>query len=192
MGRAYLAAHPSRGFSVRSFGHALAEFLRRASPWSERPALADMAMFEAALADAFDAADAEPIAIDDLMHLPPPAWPTLTLHFHPSARLLTLRTRAPEAWAAQNDGRAFEEPPLRPGDWLVWRQGLDLKYRSLDADETAALRSAVAGEDFSALCEALAEHGPEDRAAFRAAGLTRLWIEAGLIAGMHHQGRLSG
>ena len=31
----------------------------------------------------------------------------------------------------------------------------------------------VAGKDFSLICERLAEHGPEDRAAFRAAGPIR-------------------
>jgi hypothetical protein len=50
----------------------------------------------------------------------------------------------------------------------------------------------MAGEDFSSLCEILVEHGSEDQAAYRAAGLIRVWIEAGLIAGIDHQGHLSG
>jgi hypothetical protein len=192
LARVYVAAHPSRGFSVRSFGDALAEFLRQSPPYSERPALADMAAFEAALADAFDAADAEPMGPEHLASLPPPAWPTLTFAFHPSVRRLGLRTAAPAAWSTQNAGELPEEPATQAGDWLVWRQGLDVKYRRLDPDEAAALQAAMAGEDFSAICEALAEHGPEEEAAFRAAGLIRLWLEAGLVTGTSHQGQLSG
>jgi hypothetical protein len=191
MARAYLAAHPSRGFSVRSFGNALPDFLRATTTYSERPALADMAAFEAALADAFDAADAQPIRTEHLARVPPPAWPSLSFQFHPSVRLLSLRTQAPDAWSAQNEGRPCTEPALAEGDWLIWRQALEVKYRRLDQDESAALQAAMAGEDFSALCEILVEHGSEDQAAFRAAGLIRVWIEAGLIAGMDHQGHLS-
>ena len=192
MARAYLAAHPSRGFSVRSFGNALVEFLRATPRYSERPALADMAAFEAALADAFDAADAEPIRTEHLANVPPLAWPSLSFQFHPSVRLLSLRTQAPEAWSAQKEGRPCTEPALSEGEWLIWRQALDVKYRRLDQDESAALQAAATGEDFSALCEILVEHGSEEQAAYRADGLIRVWIEAGLIAGIDHQGHLSG
>lgn len=192
LARAYVAAHPSRGFSVRGFGGALAEFLRHSPPYSERPALADMAAFEAALADAFDAADSQPIGPEHMASLPPPAWPTLTFEFHPSARRLALRTAAPAAWATQNAGERPDEPAIEAGDWLVWRQGLDVKYRRLEPDEAAALHAAMAGEDFSAICEALAEHGPEEEAASRAAGLIRIWLEAGLVTGTSHQRQLSG
>jgi hypothetical protein len=192
MARAYLAAHPSRGFSVRSFGNALVEFLGATPRYSERPALADMAAFEAALADAFDAADAEPIRTEHLANVPPPAWPSLSFQFHPSVRLLSLRTQAPEAWSAQKEGRPCTEPALSEGEWLIWRQALEVKYRRLDRDESAALQAAMTGEDFSSLCEVLVEHGSEEQAAFRAAGLIRVWIEAGLIAGIDHQGHLSG
>lgn len=191
LARAYVAAHPSRGFSVRSLGSAFAGFVRRTPPYSERPALADMAAFEAALADAFDAADAEPIRTEHLGSVPPPAWPTLTFQFHPSVRVLSLRTPAPEAWSAQNEGRAPQEPSPHPGDWLVWRQALAVKYRPLDADESAGLGSALSGADFSVVCESLAQHGPEEAAAFRAAGLVRAWIEAGLVTAIDHEGRLS-
>jgi hypothetical protein len=191
LARAYVAGHPSRGFSVRSLGSAFADFLRLTPPYCGQPALADMAAFETALADAFDAADAEPIRTEHLGSVPPPAWPTLTFRFHPSVRVQSLRTHAPEAWSAQNEGRAPQEPSPHPGDWLVWRQVLAVKYRPLDADESAALRSALAGANFSAVCETLAEHGPEEAAAFRAAGLVRAWIEAGLVTAIDHEGRLS-
>jgi hypothetical protein len=188
---AYIARHPSRGFSVRTVGAALASFLAETPPYAARPALSDMAAFEAAMADAFDAADAAAIGIQRMAALPAPAWPTLHFRFHPSARRLSLRTDAPGFWAAWNAGK---EPSLsveRPGDWLVWRQDLEVKYRALAADESAALGCAMSGEDFSTLCEILARHGPEAEAAYRAAGLVRVWVEAGLVADVSHDEPLS-
>jgi hypothetical protein len=192
LARDYIAAHPSLGFSVRTVGAALASFLAETPPYAARPALADMAAFEAAMADAFDAADAVPIGIGRMAALPPPAWPSLAFRFHPSVQHLSLRTDAPGFWAAWNADKAPTLPADRPGDWLVWRQGLDVKYRALAADESAALQGAMAGEDFSTLCEVLAEHGPEEEAAPRAAGLVRVWVESGLIMDVSDEGLLSG
>jgi Putative DNA-binding domain len=192
LARAYIAAHPSRGFSVRTAGRSLAEFLARTPPYAARPALADMARFEWAMAHAFDAADAEPIRIEHMAAVPAPAWPTLTLDFHPSAMRVSLRTAVAAAWAAQNNGESPTEPAQDVRDWLLWRQDLDVKFRPVDLDESAALATAMTGGDFSALCEELAEHGPEDQAAYRAAGLIRAWIEAGLIVGIAHEGAVSG
>ncbi len=192
LARAYIASHPSRGFSVRTVAAALPAFLSATSPFAERPALSDMAAFEAAMADAFDAADGEPARLEQMGSVPAPAWPTLTFVFHPSLSRLRLRTQAPAVWAAWNGGEIPAEPAPSPGDWLVWRQGLEVKFRPLESDESAALGSAMAGEEFAAICETLAEQGPEDEAAYRAAGLIRAWIETGLIASIAHTGPLSG
>ena len=135
LARAYIVTHPSRGFSVRSLGRSLAEFLAGTPPYAARPALADMASFEWAMAHAFDAADAEPMHIEHMASVPPPAWPSLTLDFHPSVARLALRTSAPTAWIALNAGDTPAEPTQEPGDWLVWRQDLDVKFRSLEPDE---------------------------------------------------------
>ncbi|HXV24836.1 MAG TPA: DNA-binding domain-containing protein [Alphaproteobacteria bacterium] len=191
LARAYIAANPSRGFSVRTVGAALPAFLSVTPPFAERPALCDMAAFEAAMADAFDAADAEPARLEQMGVVPAPAWPTLTFEFHPSVRRLQLRTQAPAAWADWNTNRTPLEPAAQSGHWLVWRQALDVKFRPIEADESAALDSAMAGREFAAICETLAEHGPEDAAAYRAAGLIRAWIETGLIAGFAHRTPLS-
>ena len=95
LARAYMVTHPSRGFSVRSLGRSLAEFLAGTPPYAARPALADMASFEWAMAHAFDAADAEPIRIEHMAAVPALAWPSLTVEFHPSVRRISLRTRPP-------------------------------------------------------------------------------------------------
>jgi hypothetical protein len=192
LARAYIAAHPSRGFSVRTIGRSLTEFLARTPPYAARRMLADMARFEWAMAHAFDAANAEPIGIEHMAGVPAPAWPSIRLDFHPSAMRVSMQTAVPTAWAAQNNGEPLADPVEDHRDWLLWRQDLDVKFRPLDQDESAALATAMAGEDFSAICEDLATYGPQDEAAFRAAGLIRVWIESGLIVGIAHEGAISG
>ena len=75
MARAYIAAHPSHHPSVRWFGARLADFLAGTAPYSGLAAAAEMARFEWALGEAFDAPDDTPIQAADLMALPPEILP---------------------------------------------------------------------------------------------------------------------
>jgi hypothetical protein len=186
LGREYIAAHPSRHFSVRWFGRHLAAFLAAQAPWRERPALADLAGFEWSLGLAFDAADADAAGEADFAALAPEQWDEMRLSFHPSLHRLALRTEADVYWQAHEEEAAPAEPALLPDGiaMLVWRQELTVRYRRLDADEAAALDAARSGESFGEICALLAEHGPEDDAPLRAAGFLRGWIESGLIAGV--------
>jgi hypothetical protein len=99
---AYLAAHPSRHFSIRWFGHLLPEFLAAMPPWQDKTGLAEMAALEWALSEAFDAEDGTIIGIEDMAGIPADAWPDMRLHFHPSAQRLDLRWNVPIIWKAVN------------------------------------------------------------------------------------------
>src|SRR5262245_3775745 len=52
LGRAYIARHPSRHFSIRWFGSELAAFAGATPPWAERPAVIELIRFEWALSTA--------------------------------------------------------------------------------------------------------------------------------------------
>jgi len=47
------------------------------------------------------------------------------------------------------------------------------------------------GEDFAAICEGLCSFVDADQAAFRAAGLIRIWIEAKLIGQLEYRSDMS-
>ncbi|HYE48492.1 MAG TPA: DNA-binding domain-containing protein [Azospirillaceae bacterium] len=181
----YVAAHPSRSFTVRWLGRHLPDFLADALPGG--PA-AEMAAFEWALGEAFDAADAEPLGIAEVAAVPPERWPGLRLRFVPSLRRLDLSWTVPQAWGAvTGDGPEAERVPVpwpegRLG-WLVWRAGLDPMYRSLDAQEAAALDLMAAGGSFGDLCARLLEE-VGDQAPIAAAAHMREWVESGLVAGL--------
>jgi len=187
MARAYIAAHPSTHPSVRWFGRGLADFLAATPPFSATPAAADMARFEWALGEAFDAADAEPLTFEQLAGAPAEAWETLRLSFVPSLRRLALTYQAPQAFQRREATAAGElDVPAEEGavDWLVWRPAADAdaQFRSMTRDEAAALDAMHAGASFPGMCATLAEHvGSPEAAAERAAGLLRAWLDAGLI-----------
>jgi hypothetical protein len=183
MGRAYITAHPSPYFSLRWFGDRMSEFLRTTEPYSKYPVFAEMAEFEWAKSDAFDAADSDVAGINDMAAISPEDWPDLTFVPHPSLRRLNLRWNVPTVWKeieAEREPPALEENDY-PIAWLVWRQGLLTYFRSLDVDEAWAIDAMQRGETFAAICEGLTEWIDAQNVAVHVAGFLKQWLMDGLI-----------
>jgi hypothetical protein len=189
LARAYIARHPSRHPSIRWYGKDLADFIAGTPPYSGSPAAAEMARFEWALGEAFDAPDVAPITAEVLMALAPEAWETLCFTSLPSLRRLRLAFEVPQAWqrrAEVEPGNLEVERAAEPFTWAIWRPELISNFRSLDADEAAMLDALVEGRPFPELCEAVTPFTGEDEAPARAAGLLRAMVEGGMIAGFAH------
>lgn len=175
--RAYLAAHPPNHFSVRWAGRHLPAYLDGIG----MARAAEMAAFEWALGESFDAADAEPIGESDLAAVPAEAWVELRFTFHPSLRRLDLHWAVPRLREALDSGRPA--PGLRrcgrTRPWLTWRDRatLGVRYRSLEADEAAALDAARHEAGFGEICDGLGDP-------LRAARLVRRWLVDGLLTGV--------
>lgn len=177
----YLHEHPSTNTSVRWFGDQFARFL--ADHFDDQPALAELAEWEWAIANAFDAADTPPLAEDDLARIEPDQWPTLEFQLHSSARLLSLSTNAPALFKALSTDQSPPAPQSagRPQSWLIWRQELAPHYRPVADEEAALLQRLLAGATFEQLCELLCEwHEAEDVPA-RAALSLKTWIREQLL-----------
>ena len=97
---AYVRSHDSPFFSIRYYGNALADFLASHSEYADAPVLAELARWEWAMTEVFDAADADSIGVADLASVAPDEWAELRFVFHPSARRLTLAWNAPQIWKA--------------------------------------------------------------------------------------------
>jgi len=186
LGEAFIAAHPSVHRSIRWYGAELAQFLTRQSPYAEQPLLAELALLEWTLAEVFDAADADSLTRAALAAIDPADWDGLTFTFHPSVRRLELRWNTAPVWRAVSGG----EPPPDPmqGEqaltWLLWRQNLENYFRSLSADEAAALDAALRGKTFGEICELLGLWLPPDEIPMRAAGLLAAWADSGMLIGV--------
>ncbi|MBN2700910.1 MAG: DNA-binding domain-containing protein [Methylohalobius sp. ZOD2] len=180
----YIANYPSDVRSIRWVGRHLTKFLRAAEPWRERPELAEMAAFEWALGLAFDCADADPLAPEALVRIPPEQWPRLRFQLHPSVQLLQLAYSVPSIWKALQ--AESELPPYRPNrvSWLIWRQGLRQFFRSLAEPEAHALRAIQTGHPLAEVCAELARWDCCPDAAQEAARLLRQWLAAGVIVAL--------
>lgn len=193
---AYIEAMPSLHQNARWYGYRLPQFMRETEPWSARRAWYDLAHFERALADAFDAADADVLDIESLATTPAEEWPRLRFQFHPSVALLRFAagTVANYAEAVADDAEplphlsavrvAAELVPQVEEVILVWRKEGQSFYRSLDEDETLALHEIQDGKTFGEMCSLLAfRHVDEDVSAV-AANFLVAWFRDGLVASL--------
>lgn len=184
MATAYVAAHPSRHPSIRWISRHLPAYLAETEPFSDHPAIAELAAFEKALNDAFDAPDGEVLAGDALATIPPEAWQDLVVVPHPAAHRLDLATNAAAIWAAL---REDETPPDaealdRAAAILVWRHEGTPMWRELSPEEAMLWDEASAAVPFGQLCVMLATMDDPESAPQRAVGYLGGWISAGLLS----------
>jgi hypothetical protein len=186
LGEGFVSAHPSVHRSIRWYGGELSEFLSRCPPYAEQPILAELALLEWTLAEVFDAPDAEPIPRAALSSIDASAWSGLQFEFHPSLRRLLLHWNTTAVWQAMSHEEVPPDPVCadHPVPWLLWRQNLQNYFRSMAADEAAALDMGRSGANFGQICEALAEWLPDDEIPLRAATLLGTWADSGIIVGI--------
>ena len=181
LAQAYLHEHPSKYPSVRWFGDQLASYL--GDHHAHQPELAELAAWEWAIANAFDAPDTPPLTEDDLIRIEPDQWPTLQFRLHSSAKLLSLSTNAPALFKALS---LDETPPAQEStdrlqSWLIWRQELSPHYRPIADEEAALLRRLLEGATFEELCELLCESHEAADVPARAAIALKGWIREQLL-----------
>ena len=182
LANAYLQRHPSQQPSIRWFGHRLAEFMAEWEPLAH-PALADMARMDWALRDAFDALDAP--ALHGLTSLDE----TTRFTLHPSVRLVALEWAVEPAWRVlrlaitekSEDEPELPEPEAQAHTLLIWRLGLEVRWRSLDALEADLLAAVKEGADFAALGERAAAHAGEEAAPAALVRALQTWLAEGLL-----------
>lgn len=184
LARGYIEAHPSDNPSVRWFGRRLSRYLRHRRDVARRLLLAEMAEFEWAQGEVFDAPDAPVAGLEGLAALPPAAWGHLRLQLHPSVRRVKLAWNVPEIWQALDKGQRCPRRVRNPRrqQWALWRRDLRVHWRSLDSNEAAALDAAGSHASFGEICEWLCRRSRSpEAAALLAAGVLKRWISEGLI-----------
>jgi hypothetical protein len=185
--RGYIDAHPSRVRSLRHFGASLPDWLAGHAPFSGHPEVSELAAWERILLDVFDAGDAARMDWSAMQSLDAAMWPDLRLRFHPSLRWMPTSRNTVEVWRALKDGG---EPPIvsaaAPSDWLLWRDAERItRFRPLASAERIALQVChLQGDDFSRLCETLAQDRPCDEVPGMAIALLRRWFDDGLVCGI--------
>jgi hypothetical protein len=196
---AYIDENPSRLRNARWYTTRLPEFMRESENWSANALAIGLALFERALTDAYDAADAPALSIETLAEFSPQDWPRLGFTFHPSLRLIEVAAGVLDAYAAatadeqdeeradEEDEGALEDRPLDASESetiAIWRADLDPAYRQLDPDEHLALFEAMAGQSFGDICQLVAFQNEGQSATERLAQFLVTWFSEGLVIGV--------
>jgi hypothetical protein len=198
---AYIDENPSRLRNARWYTTRLPEFMQESENWSANALAIGLALFERALTDAYDAADAPAQSIETLAEFSPQDWPRLGFTFHPSLRLIEVAAGVLDAYAAatadeqdeeaarddEEDEGALEERPSDASESetiAVWRADLDPAYRQLDPDEHLALFEAMAGQSFGDICQLVAFQNEGQSATERLARFLVTWFSEGLVIGV--------
>jgi hypothetical protein len=148
------------------------------------PEVAELALLEWALSQAFVNRDAAPVSIEQLRSAD---WDHTVLRFSPSFEMNQLTTNAPDIWSALKQGQQPPQPIALAESriLIVWRAGEQSRFRSVDLHEGHALRSAFAGSTFGELCATLASSVGQIAAAESAGQWLGRWIADGLIVGIY-------
>ena len=185
MCRAYVDKHPSQHPSIRWFGREVTNFLRTTKPYSQHEVLLEMADFEWAKNQVFDAAGSAIVTIEELSAIDPNRWGEMTFEFIPAINRLLFHNNVGLLWDAINQD-IDELPDLErtddPVSWIIWRKGLDPHWRSLDIDESFALDYCLKGTNFADLCEHLCEWVDEQHAPMRAVTFLKSWVDGQMLA----------
>lgn len=186
----YIQAHPSRYFTLRDFGcHFpcfVAEEVKRNQYYLHMDWLYELALFEWTLGQAFNAADVAIFTEQNMTAIPPEAWPELKFVVHPSVYRLDIEWNIPEMWLVLTSDVPMEITARHDASssWLVWREQLVTRFRSMQMDEQQALDTLREGKSFNEVCEVLAMQMSEEEVPLRAASLLKGWIVQGLISGI--------
>ncbi|MCX9156851.1 DNA-binding domain-containing protein [Niveibacterium sp. 24ML] len=181
----YLATYPSRQASIRWFGAQLHEYVSAKPEHLPHPAIADLIRMEWALRAAFDAANELPLMPAALATLAPEDWPALRLRAHASVSLLQMGWAVEPLWHAieQDPEGDTAAPEASPHALLIWRNGLETRFRTLDSPSAAFLTALIAGEPFAAACEACAAHLPDaGKSSEVVAGALQQFIQDGIFS----------
>jgi hypothetical protein len=182
LARAYVAANPSRTQNARWFGSRMVEFLKTEGRYAQRHEVADLATIEQALSNAFDAADATHITVQDLAKFKPDDWARFTFVPHPSVAIIDVQTNAFAIWRAVKDGKTPPRVKAKAVQHLMtWRQGTTPMIREIASEEVMMWTEACCGLRFEALCEMVAAFDDPDGAAMRAAQYLQGWLSTEML-----------
>lgn len=174
---AYFRHAPPKANHLLDYGAGLPAFIAMSEPLADWPWLADAARLDWAVADAYGAPEAEPVAPEALGGLAPAALLALRLELHPSAQLL--RSEWPVHAIRMNPSIAAEPGALteRSEAALVVRPEAEVLCLPLHPAEHAFLAAIAGGAPLGRAAEASQQADP----AFNLQGALARHLAGGLF-----------
>ncbi len=168
---------------ARWLGESLPLYLRQAPEWKSSPEVSELAELECALNLAFASEDLTLMTLQDLANVNPKHFSRYKHSVHPSVRSLTFTQNTTSIWSALT---CDELPPraytlTERQNILVWRQGINPRFRIWGCEEADAFEALVKHATFAAVCELLREQDKNAQAETLAMNYLRGWITAELL-----------
>ncbi|WP_265518556.1 DNA-binding domain-containing protein [Nitratireductor luteus] len=174
--RDFLRAHPPRSRMVIEYGHEFAGFLAKLEPVRHLKYLPDLARLERAWLDAYHAADAAPLAPEEVGTLPPEALAGACFISHPAARIVRSRYAIHALFTANRGGEMPERIDAgEPESVLITRPNLQVKVYKLAPGQFSFIEALMSGRNLQAAAEAAIGNTPS----FDLAPAIGLLIESG-------------
>lgn len=157
----YIEQYPSAKKNLRDYGSGFGSLLTRQLPHD--PEVAELAVMEWHLHNAFDTPDVAVLAAAELDQLEDEDWATTRFVFHPGVALAVFHWNSSDIWHALDQGTIppTAEKLAQPLPYVFWRHGLRTHFRPLGSAEYLALSTQISGASFSETCGLLAMHHPD-------------------------------
>jgi hypothetical protein len=178
----FIERFPSAKKNLRDYGSGFSGLLTDLLP--NDPEVAELAVMEWYLHNAFDTPDATSLSLTELNQLEEQDWSSAHFAFHSSVALAMFHWNSSDIWHALDQG---EIPPAaeklaNPLPYVFWRCGLRTHFRPLSKAEYLALSIQISGASFSEACDLLARHHPDSVA--HIGEWLRYWISNEMITGV--------
>jgi hypothetical protein len=176
----YVAAHPSRSYTLNRLGDHLPDFLKTWGPARWRPVRSDLARVEQAISRVFDAAEESAISSSDLRAL---ASDTLAaLRIAPVHAFAVLEVRSRVLALLDESG----EESAAPKTWvLLYRRLFAVQRQSLAPAAGRLLSALAAGKTVGEAVKGILRTGRGTPPPGQITAWFREWASLGLFRGIH-------
>lgn len=181
----HLILHPPTSWTLDDVGKDFVDTVTSLFP--SDPEVAELAWLEWTMQTAFTAANSEALDAASFAarttDFSEDDWAALCLSFAPSLVTCTIRTCCTDIWRAiATEGEAPKVLLLdKPATLIVWRDGLQPRFRVPAEQEAQALFALSNGQTLSYVCDNLVPVYGEEHAAAEAGAMLGRWIGDGMI-----------
>lgn len=177
--RRYIEAHPPKSWTLSDYGDRFPDLLALLYP--NDPEVSELAWLEWAMHRAFEGPDAAPLSAEDCAGVD---WDRAVFSFAPTLQLRPITTNCGALWAAM---AAKESPPSAerlpsPAALCVWRKDLAPSFRTLEGRELLALKTALAGAPFGAICLLVSGDSDEETTIAQLGAILARWLQDEMLA----------
>jgi hypothetical protein len=191
--RRYVTAFPPHSHDIGRAGERLADYLPGDPIATDLPFLSDLARLERALVEAVVSPDQETLCWDEVVAMPADEFAENPLPLAFATSLHDSPWPLAALWLAKDQPNHAIDIPLEghPSVILVTRQGMEPRWRSIDADERAIVRAAQEAASPASLLQS-GVFGQADDASLRLVSALQRVVNYGAFRSLRLPGAADG